>query len=98
MIIYNFPENSDYQTDKAKFLELSKMAFNLDVTIIKVICLGKRNGEKPRSLLVGLDKDTTKTEILSQSGRLRQFDQYNKVYNVADKTKYEREKHKNLAC
>ena len=96
MIIYNFPKNSDYQTDKAKFLELSKMAFNLDFNITKVIRLGKRNGEKPRPLLVGLDNDATKTEILSQSGKLHRFDQYNKVYIVADKTEYEREKHKKL--
>lgn len=96
LIIYNIPENSDYQTDKAKFLELSKMAFNLDLNITKVIHLGKRNGEKPRPLLVGLDNDATRTEILSQSGKLRRFDQYNEVYIVADKTEYEREKHKKL--
>ena len=40
--------------------------------------------------------DATKIEILSQSGKLRRFDQYNEVYIVAGKTKYEREKHKNL--
>ena len=65
LIIYNFPENSDYQTNKAKFLELSRMVFNLDLNIAKVIRLGKRNGEKPRTLLVGLDNNATKIEILS---------------------------------
>ena len=64
LIIYNFPENSDYQTNKAKFLELLKW-FNVDLNITKVIRLGKRNGEKPRTLLVGLDNDATKIEILS---------------------------------
>ena len=96
MIIYNFPENSDHQADKAEFLKLSKLVFNLDLNITKIICLGKRNDEKRRPLIVGLDSDAAKIEILSQSGKLRWFDQYNEVYIVADKTKYEREKHKKL--
>ena len=96
LIIYNFPKNSDHQADKAKFLELSKPVFNLDLNITKIIRLGKRNDEKRRPLLVGLDSDAAKIEVLSQSGKLRRFDQYNEVYIVADKTKYEREKHKKL--
>ena len=96
LIIYNFPENSDHQADKAKFLELSKLVFNLDLNITKIIRLGKRNDEKRRPLLVGLDSDAAKIEVLSQSGKLCRFDQYNEVYIVADKTKYEREKHKKL--
>ena len=88
LIIYNFPENSDHQADKAKFLELSKLVFNLDLNVTKIIRLGKRNDEKRRPLLVGLDSDAAKIEILSQSGKLRRFDQYNEVYIVADKMKF----------
>ena len=88
MIIYNFTENSDHQADKAKFLELSKLVFNLDLNVTKIIRLGKRNDEKCRPLLAGLDSDAAKIEILSQSGKLRRFDQYNEVYIVADKTKF----------
>ena len=96
LIVYNFHENSNYQADKAKFLELSKEVFNLDLQIIKVVRLGKSNNGKPRPLLVGLDNEAEKIEILSQSGKLRRLDQYNEIYIVADKTKYEREKHKKL--
>ena len=70
LIVYNFPENSDYQAEKAKFVELSNTVFNLDLNITKAIRLGKRNDEKPRPLLVSLDNDTEKTEILSQSNKL----------------------------
>ena len=90
LIVYNFPENGDRQADKTKFQELSTTVFNLDLIITKVYRLGKRNDDKPRPLLIGLE--TEKTEILSQSGKLRRYDQYNDVYIVADKTKYERDK------
>ena len=96
LIVYNLPENSDRQADKTKFQELSTTVFNLDLSITKVFRLGKRNDDKPRPLLVGLENETEKTEILSQSGKPRRYDQYNDVYIVADKTKYERDKHKKL--
>ena len=42
LIVYNFHENSNYQADKAKFLELSKEVFNRDLQIIKAVRLGKK--------------------------------------------------------
>ena len=96
LIAYNFPENGDSPVDKTKFQELSTTVFNLDLSITKVYRLGKRKDDKPRPLLIGLESETEKAEILSQSGKLRRYDQYNDVYIVADKTKYERDKHKKL--
>ena len=96
LIVYNFPENGDRQADKTKFQELSTTVFNLDLGITKVYRLGKRNDDKPRPLLIGLESEAEKAEILSQSGKLQRYDQYNDVYIVADKTKYERDKHKKL--
>ena len=60
LIIYNFPEISDYQANKE---EVSKIVFNLDLSITNVICLGKRNDEKPRLLFVGLDNNGTKSKF-----------------------------------
>ena len=64
--------------------------------VSKVYRLGKTKDDKPRPLLIGLESETEKAEILSQSGKLRRYEQYNDVYIVADKTKYERDKHKKL--
>ena len=96
LIIYNFSENPDLQADRSKFQELSATVFDLNLNMTRVTRLGKRNDEKPRPLLISLENDNERAKILSQSGKLRRHNLYKNVYIAADKTKYEREKHKKL--
>ena len=94
--MYNFPESNDRAADKTAFLELCSAVFHLNIDITKAFRLGKKNGDKHRPLLIGLEHEENKSSILSCSHKLRNHDQYKCVYIVSDKTKFEREKHKKL--
>jgi len=47
-------------------------------------------------LLIGLEHEDNESSILLSSYKLCNHDQYKRVYIVADKTKFERKKHKKL--
>ena len=42
IIVYNFPEASDHQSDKDSFVNFSTSVFNCNVNIKKMLRLGKR--------------------------------------------------------
>ena len=96
LIVYNFPESNDHAADKTAFLKLYSTIFHLDANITKIFHLGKKNDGKHRPLLIGLEHEENKSSILSSSYKLCNHDQYKHVYIVADKTKFERDKHKRL--
>jgi len=96
LLIYNFKEPSENQTDKLRFQELCSVVFKMDISLTKTVRLGKRTEDKPRPLLVCLSDESEKAEILSRSGMLRKQEQYSRVYVAPDRTKFERQKHRKL--
>ena len=97
LILYNFAETSDPQTDKLKVQELFSTVFNLtEVQLNRITCLGKRTGPKARPLLVSFANALIRNTILSQSGRLHNHEQCKNVYISPDRTKLEREKYQKL--
>ena len=65
------------------------------MTLTKTVCLGRKNGSKPR-LLPCFDDVSIRNRILSLSGKLRKFDPYKNTYIASDRTKLERQKHLKL--
>ena len=98
IIVYNFTETSDHQTDKDSFVNFCSSVFNCNVKISKVLRLGKKIANKHRPLLLGFEHYDDKVLILSHAHLLRHNDQYSDVFIVPDRTKFEREKHKKLVA
>ena len=40
-IVYNLPEASDHEADNCSFLDLCKKVYNADISVNKMVCLGK---------------------------------------------------------
>ena len=98
LIVYNFTETSDHQTDKDSFVNFCSSVFNCNVKISKVLCLGKKIANKHRPVLLGFEHYDDKVSILSRAHLLHHNDQYSDVFIVPDRTKFEREKHKKLVA
>ena len=96
LIVYNLIEPSDSKADTPKIKELLNTVFGHDVNLSRISRLGRRNESKPRPLLISFDDVVVKGTLLSQSGKLRNFDQYKNVYLAPDRTKMEQEKHQKL--
>ena len=96
VIVYNFPEASDLEADRVSFLDLCTKVYNSDISVNKLVRLGKKSTGKHRPLLICLKHDEDKSLILSQSYPLRRNSQYSDVFMAPDRTKFEREKHKKL--
>ena len=97
LILYNLSETSDPQTDKLKVQELFSTVFSLkEVQLNRITCLGKCTDVRARPLLVSFADALIRSTILSQSGRLRNYEQCKNVYISPDRTKLEREKHHKL--
>ena len=94
IIVYNFMETSDHQTDKDSFVNFCSFVFNYNVKISKVLCLGKKIANKHRPLLLGFEHYDDKVSILSHAYLLHHNDQYSDVFIVPNRTKFEREKQK----
>ena len=75
---------------------MCKEVYNSDISVNKVVCLGKKSAEKQRPLLICLKHDADKSLLLSQSYLLRGNSQYGDIFIVPDRTKFERKKHKKL--
>ena len=88
-------ETSDHQTDKDSFVNFCSYIFNCNVKISEVLRLGKKIANKHRPLLLGFEHYDDKLSILSYAHLLCHYDQYSDVFIVPDRTKFEREKHKN---
>ena len=106
IIFYGVPESKEKAGDKRRDDDLKfvveiteKMEIELNRnSVTKVIRLGKLedNARKPRPLLVGFDSLAMKQDILTQTKKLRDMEEYKDVYWNHDLTKAQREKVKTL--
>lgn len=89
---------SDREADRGSFLDLCKLVFKSDISVNKMVRLGKKltDTDKHRPLLICLKHDEDKSLLLSQSYLLHRNSQYSKVFIAPDRTRFEREKHKKL--
>ena len=69
---------------------------DFEVNITKLFRLGQATNNKNRPLLIGLESEEIKFQILAAAPRLRTSKQFPKVYISQDMTQAERQKHKQL--
>jgi len=98
IIVYNLPESSgsSNKSDSDAFAALCSSVYNSSFAVTKSIRLGKKAPDKHRPLLLCLQKEEDKFELLSRSFLLFRSESYKNVYLAPDRTKFEREKHKKL--
>ena len=96
IIVYNFPEASDNQSDKDLFADFCSSVSKHKGNINKILRLGKKVPNKHRPLLLGFEHYEDKGLLFCRTHLLQHNDQYNDVFIVPDRTKFEREKHKKL--
>lgn len=96
VIVYNLPEEPNRAADKAKFIEVCKAVSSNGISIEKLFRLGRKAQNRHRPLLVRFDSENDRQSILSAAPRLRLSDEFKQVYIVNDKTKVERERHKQV--
>ena len=75
---YNIQDHTNRQSDKGFFIDLCKVAYNMNVSTTKGIRLGQKNAnnEQPqhRPLLVALEYESDKATLIAHSSQLRQHD------------------------
>jgi len=89
LIVHKLPEGSN---DDETFLSICKDVLGLDVEIISF----KRLGQQPHLLLVVLENEDIKRQILGRSPRLHQSDSWKAVFITPDLTRHEHEEGKKL--
>jgi len=97
-IVYNLPESSgsSKKSNSDACAALCSSVYNSSFAVTKSIRLGKKAPDKHRPLLLYLQKEEDKFELLSRSFLLFRSESYKNVYLAPDRTKFEREKHKKL--
>ena len=93
IIIYNFPEDT---AERDKLLKMCKDSTDLDIKIHKLFRLGRKTDNKARPLLVALESEVEKLELLSRAPKLRFHEEYKNIFIAQDMTKLQRLKHKKL--
>ena len=105
IIVYNLPEPAsndksdsaqNNQSDSDAFSALCSSVYNSSFTITKLLRLGKKQPNKIRPLLICFEHEEDRVTVLSHSHQLCKKDAYKNVFISPDRTKFEREKHKNL--
>ena len=91
MIVYNFPKGSDLESEKQCFVELCKDFAELDVSVERYFCIGRKQDNKIRPTLVSFDTESVKLAVLAKAPQLRFHKKFNKVYVSPDRTRFERE-------
>ena len=92
LIVHKLPDSEDSK-DEETFLSICKDVLGLDVKIVTIKRLGQQRG-LPRLLLVVLENEDIKRQILARSPRLRQSDSWKTVFITPDLTRQEREEGK----
>ena len=95
IIVYNFPEASDNQSDKDLFADFCSSVSKHKGNINKIMRLGKKVPNKHRPLLLSFEHYEDKGLLFSRTHLLQHNDQYNDVFIVPDRTKFERENIRN---
>ena len=97
VIVYNLPEPAqNNKSDSDAFSALCSSVYNSSFTITKLLRLGKKQPNKIRPLLLCFEHEEDRVTVLSHSHQLCNKDAYKNVFISPDRTKFEREKHKNL--
>ena len=96
IVVYNLKEGSNRQADKDSATVLLNSILDFEVNITKLFRLGQATNNKNRPLLIGLESEEIKFQILAAAPRLRTSKQFPKVYISQDMTQAERQKHKQL--
>ena len=84
IIIYNFPEDT---AERDKLLKICKDSADLDIKIHKLFHLGRKTDNKARPLLVALESEVEKLELLSRALKLRFHEEYKNIFIAQDMTK-----------
>ena len=82
--------------DAALFTTMLKDVFKLSVVPVKTFRVGKKLPDKPRLMIVTLNNESTKYDILKLAPQLRSTAKYSNIYINPDMTQKEREKGKAL--
>jgi len=68
LMIYNFPEEHDPETEKVNLIKMCNDITNLDkIRLLKFYCIGSKDGSRLRPLLVGFNVENIKLSILSRA-------------------------------
>ena len=82
--------------DKSSFTQLVKDEFRLSVKVTNCFRVGRAVTGKHRLLIVTLDDEETKWDIIRQASQLRHSDRWPRVYLTPDLTRSEREEGRKL--
>ena len=102
IVVHNLPEamaetHADRMNkDKSSFVQLVKDEFRLSVKVTNCFRAGKVVTGKHRLLIVTLDDEETKWEIICHASQLRHSDRWPRVYLTPDLTRSEREEGRKL--
>ena len=102
VVVYNLPESESeearerYRDDEEACRTIFEGIGVQQVEQKQLIRLGKREENKTRPVLVKLGKEENAREILMKAKRLRNSEQYSRIFIAKDQSKEEREKEKNL--
>jgi len=97
IIVYNLLEGANRDADRDSASVLLNSILEHEVNITKLFRLGRKNS-KNRPLLIGLDSEDTKMQVLAVAPRLRLSKQFPNVYISPDRTKVEQQQHKELVA
>lgn len=103
IVIFNLKESQKqkgeerYTEDQQRCDQIFRQELGVqNVVIEKLIRIGKRENERNRPLLVKLDNEERKREILKNTKKLRHSTDFERVYIMRDMTATEREKDREL--
>ena len=102
VVVHNFPEAiaeshaERMAMDNSSFIQLVKDEFRLKVSVVKSFRVGRVMAGKQRLLIVTLDSEESKWEVIRQVPQLRHSDQWPRVYLSPGLTRSEREEGRKL--
>ena len=103
LVVHNLEEaESDksltekFAHDKLAFQDMCKKTMKLSTRVERTYRIGKPRENRPRLLVVVMEDEATKWEVLGMAKRLRDFDDYNNIYVTPDLTPEEQAKDKAL--
>ena len=103
IVMFNLPESTKevalnrYQEDMDRCGKIFTRELEIqDLTVEKIIRLGKKKDNGNRPLLIKLGSETDRNTVLSKAKKLRYSEEFVRVYLAKDMTEMEREKDKKL--
>ena len=96
LVVHNIPEpdvgfDERKLQDQTTVTDLARTEFRLNIRVNKAIRLGKKIANKPRLMLITLDSEDSKRELLRHATQLRSSTTWGNVYISPDLTPKERE-------